>query len=258
MKVMNELQYRPGEERGVLDLVLPDKGGPFPLVIVIHGGGWAGGEKGGMRPFGTWLAEIGIATILPHYRLSGTDSHPAQQDDIFAALDWAVDHSVEYGLDVSRVGMTGASAGAHLLVQAALKAPARSDRYTVRCMLPMNGVYDVALWAEDMPQFAEFAEAFLGGPVAERRDVAFDASPINFVGPDAPPCLAVHGEDDDTVPVGQSLLLTDALKKHGVDAETVVLPGIKHTCWQPGAEPLEPLGGLVRFQAFFTKHLLDA
>ncbi len=256
MKVAADLVYRPGEERGVLDLVLPIGDGPFPLVMVVHGGGWVGGEKGGMRPFGSWLAETGIATILPHYRLTGTDAHPTQQDDIFAALDWAADHADEYGLDLGRIGMMGASAGAHLCVQAALKAPARTDRYTIRCMMPMNGVYEVALWTEEMPQFAWATEGLLDGPVAERAEAAFDASPINFIGPDAPPCLAVHGEDDDVVPVNQSVLLTDALKKLGVDAGTVILPGIKHTCWQPGAEPLEPLGGLVRFHEFFTKHLL--
>jgi hypothetical protein len=62
MVVEKDIAYRPYGERGMLNIVVPEGEGPFPVALCVHGGGWVGGEKNGMLPFGYWLAEVGIAS----------------------------------------------------------------------------------------------------------------------------------------------------------------------------------------------------
>jgi acetyl esterase/lipase len=255
MVVEKDIAYRPYGERGMLNIVVPEGEGPFPVALCVHGGGWGGGEKNGMLPFGYWLAEVGIATVLPNYRLTGTDIHPAQIEDIFAALDWIADHAGIYSLDPSRIGVTGSSAGAHLCALAGLRAGSHSDRYTVRCMYLLSGVYDVAVWADEVPEFAYASDALLGGTTAEMKDAARDASPMTYVHPEAPACFAIHGEEDDVVPPGESVRFVEALNGVGVEAEALIIPGVGHDTWQHGSDPLEPVGGLKRYQDFFALHL---
>ena len=257
MNVAVNLAYRAGGERGLLDLFMPEGEGPFPVVVCIHGGGWREGDKTGMHSYAPFLPKIGIAAVCPNYRLTATDPHPAQQDDIFAVLDWITANARARRLDAQRIGLTGVSAGGHLTMLVGVKAARRAKgAYTVRCMLPVCGVSDVALWLKQKPQYLEHVQAFLGGPPAERGAVERDASPIVHVHGDAPVCLAIHGEADAVVPVIQSPMLVGALRKAGATAESLTLPGLGHIASMPDTNPPEPLGGAKVFQAFFRKHLL--
>jgi len=260
MNVVTNLAYRSGGERGLLDVMLPEGDGTFPVVVCIHGGGWAEGRKENMHPYGDLLVDMGVAAVIPNYRLSGTHAHPAQEEDIFAVLDWIVEHAREYRFDPQRIGLTGSSAGGHLAVLVGLKGthPARGRRnYRLRCMFPVCGVYDLALRVAERPDRAHRAEALIGGPVSEMGAVERDASPVAHVHPDAPPCLAVHGARDELVPPNQSLRLVDALRAVGADAEAMIVPEAGHGRFMPGSDPPEPLGGRKVFQEFFRKHLSD-
>jgi acetyl esterase/lipase len=257
VKIIRNLRYRAGSDRGLLDLFTPEGDGPFPAVVCLHGGGWSGGDKQDIHGYAPFLTEIGIAAICANYRLTTTDPHPAQQEDVFAVLDWTAANASAQRLDPQRIGLTGASAGGHLTMLVGVKAGRRpKSAYTVRCMLPICGVSDVALWLKQKPQFLEHVQAFLGGPPAERGAVERDASPIVHVHRGAPPCLAIHGEADDVVPVNQSSLLVEALRKAGAEAEALILPDLGHLGTMPRTSPPEPLGGAKVFQEFFRKHLL--
>lgn len=101
-----------------LDLLIPDRPrSPLrPAVVYFHGGGWSsGGREQAMYPWlNPLLASAGLVTAAVTYRLSGADPFPAQLDDAVAAVDWVQSHSRDLGVDPSRVGVWGDSAGGHL------------------------------------------------------------------------------------------------------------------------------------------------
>lgn len=253
-----DLVYRSDSERGRVDVILPQETPrPYPVVICLHGGGWMEGSKDSMRLFGSLLAEMGIAAVLPNYRLTVTHAYPAQEEDVFAVLQWVADQAGVYGFDPNRVGLLGASAGAHLACLAGMKATRSGSAgpCKIRCILAVCGVSDIGLWARDKPPFRGYMEAFVGGPLEERLDVVREASPVTHVHAQAPAVRCVHGALDATVPTNQSEVFVTALRAAGVDAELCITPNDGHAM-TTGSEGTDPLGGREGFVDFFTGNLL--
>jgi acetyl esterase/lipase len=261
MSIQHDVIYRTDHDRGKLDLYLPTTPRPHPIVVAIHGGAWRQGDKDRVKEFARDLVAIGIAAVTPNHRLTGTDPHPAQQDDILSVLDWIATNADVHGLDPYRVGITGSSSGGHLTSIVGLKAtkplPDGAKRgYTIRCMLPICGAHDIRRRVLNSTTVSEVHTALLGGPPKDMPEALLDISSVEHVHADAPVCLAVHGADDQTVPLEQSKSLVDALRGVGVSAELVVVPDCGHGRYHPNTDPHEPLGGTQLFQQFFSEHLL--
>jgi len=104
-----------------LDLYYPSSGTgagsvPFRCLLIIHGGGWQGGDKA-LPGTSTALAEPklqGIAIASLNYRLSTTDVWPAQIYDIKAAIRFVRANARELGIEPDRIGVWGQSSGGHL------------------------------------------------------------------------------------------------------------------------------------------------
>ncbi len=257
-EIIKDVVYRADHARGLLDVLLPPASArPAPVVIVLHGGAWREGSKDGMRLYGSLLAEMGVAAVVPNYRLTGTHAHPAQVEDIRAVLGWVADQAAVHGFDPRRVGLAGSSAGAHLAAWVGMQAT-RSDAACpcrIRCVLAVCGVHDIALWAQSTPQHRDAMDAFLGGPVVDRRDLAREASPITHVHPQAPAVRCVHGARDVTVPPAQSEAFVAALRAAGVPAELCMAPEDGHAM-TTGGQGTEPLGGREGFVVFFRTYLV--
>lgn len=88
--------------------------GPLPTVVDIHGGGWMYGDRQLNRNYCMYLASRGYAVMGMSYRLVPEVTVAGQVQDVFASLHWLAEHSTEYGFDLSRVLLTGDSAGGHL------------------------------------------------------------------------------------------------------------------------------------------------
>ncbi len=114
-RVRRDLAYGPHPERNVLDLYLPEKTmtGPWPVVVWIHSGGWYTGGKGGGGAARALVAR-GYAVAAINYRFSQDAIFPAQIEDCQRAIRWLRAHAGEYGLDPTRFGAWGGSAGGHL------------------------------------------------------------------------------------------------------------------------------------------------
>jgi acetyl esterase/lipase len=240
-----------------LDCLLPDRAaGPSPVVVCIHGGGWHAGARGSIESYGRLIVEAGFAALLPDYRLTGTASHPAQIDDMESVLDWISREGRSLGLDPTRVSLTGASAGGHLAALLGLRATRHANGpCTVRCMIPVCGVFDIARWRIEKPEHVSTCVApFLGGRAEDRAPIEREASPIFQIHPHAPPCLCTHGMADAIVPLNQSEDFVAALRREGIPADLVSIPGCGHTADQPNTNPAEPLGGWPVFRDFLEKH----
>jgi dipeptidyl aminopeptidase/acylaminoacyl peptidase len=68
----------------------------------------------------------------------------------------------------------------------------------------------------------------LGGPVQEKRELARTANPLTYINKNAPPFLIMHGDNDQLVPLAQSVILAKALIDAGVEVTMKTIPGAGH------------------------------
>jgi acetyl esterase/lipase len=242
---VRDAAYVPGgHERQVLDLYLPKAPKGAPLVVWVHGGAWRGGSKANPPALALALVKEGYAVASVNYRLSQHAAFPAQVEDCKAAVRWLRANAKTYGYDPDRVGVWGASAGGHLAALLGTAGdvadwdagPHKGVSSRVRAVVDFFGPTDLTRMNEQAGKLgkqdhdnADSPEAkLLGGPVQENKGKAAKANPITYASKDDPPFLIVHGDRDGTVPVGQSELLHEALKKAGVDSTLHIVKGAGH------------------------------
>jgi acetyl esterase/lipase len=85
-----------------------------PLVVAIHGGSWNSGDPSQLAEMYHRLATAGYSVAAITYRFVPQFRHPAQADDVAAAVRWLESHASELGFDGRRVILYGRSAGGHL------------------------------------------------------------------------------------------------------------------------------------------------
>lgn len=257
VKAHRDLAYvGDGHERQTLDLFLPEKAdGPLPLIIWIHGGGWQTGSKEGCPPLRNGYTERGYAVASINYRLSGHAVFPAQIEDCKAAIRWLRAHAEEYSLDSQRFGVWGSSAGGHLAALVgtsgdvtAFDVGANQDQSShVQAVCDYFGPTDFMVFVTT-PGYESHATVnspeakLIGGAVKENKDKAASANPITYVSHDDPAFLIVHGDKDRTVPINQSQLLYDGLKRVGVSVHFHTIKAAGHGQGFGGPE-IEPMVG---------------
>jgi acetyl esterase/lipase len=248
-KALRDLEYSHPESGPLsLDLYVPETGGPFPLIVWIHGGAYRSGSKSGI-----WYKPIlnqtrrGYAVASVNYRLSGTAKFPALVHDAKAAVRWLRANAARYNLKADRIVVAGESAGGYQAVMlgtsggvAELEGAAGNPRESSR----VQGVIDFFgptdfLAMDDgasscqtplMHRAPNSPESQLLGCNLEDcpEDKAKASNPITYISRDTPPFLILHGKADCQVPHSQSQRLYDALRATGVKADLHLLPGVGH------------------------------
>lgn len=226
-----------GTAEQVADLRLPGGRGRFPVVMLLHGGFWRlpwGRDL--MNALADDLCRSGIASWNVEYRRLGSPGGgwPGTLLDVAAAADALADLSTPAGhsvaaaqLDLSRVAVLGHSAGAQLALWCAARArlpeaaPGARPRLRTVAAVSLAGVLDLAA-ATHLHLGDDAVTAFLGGGPGDRRERSRLASPYELL-PLGVPMLLVHGQEDDVVPVTQSLALADAATAAG-DEVTLATP----------------------------------
>ncbi len=251
---LRDLEYgRVGERPLRLDLYLPeDTTKPRPLIIWIHGGAWLAGSKDGGSPALQFTGN-GYAVAHVGYRLSGEAKFPAQINDCKGAVRWLRASVRKYQLDPDRFVAWGSSAGGHLAALVGTSGGVKELEGAVNDLKESSRVQAVIDWfgptdllrmnetesdrRHDAPNSAE--SKLIGGPLLENKDKAAKASPTTYVSKDNPPFLIMHGDRDLEVPIRQSEILAEALKKAGVDVTFIPMKGAGHGFGGPQAtEPV--------------------
>jgi acetyl esterase/lipase len=231
-----------GHERHKLDLYLPEKSeGPLPLIIWVHGGGWMNGSKDGCPPLRAGYVAQGYAVASINYRLSGHAVFPAQIEDCKAAIRWLRAHASDYSLDPQRFGVWGSSAGGHLVALIGTSGEVKDfdvganldQSSRVQAVCDYYGPTDFTVFVSTPGYESHATDAspearLLGGAVMQNKDKAAKVNPITYVSQDDPPFLIVHGDKDPTVPINQSQLLFEALKKAGDSVHFHTIHGAGH------------------------------
>ena len=210
----------------------PAVDGPWPAVVLIHGGFWRyGWDRTLMTPLARDLAARGIAAWNIEYRRVGQKGGgwPGTLEDVAAAADAVL--GLE-GINPERVVTVGHSAGGHLALWLAARhrlpegAPGANPRLRPRGAISQAGVSDLVAGAR-AGLGGGACQALLGGEpddVPERYAVASPAALL----PLGVPQLLVHGARDDLVPPAQSREFAVASTAAGDAVEIVDLDGADH------------------------------
>jgi acetyl esterase/lipase len=238
---------------------------PRPLVVCIHGGGWAGGDKRVYAWLAEALAQRGYAAASVTYRFAPANRAPAQMDDVQRAVRWLRKNAAKYGIDPERVGAIGGSAGGHLTAYLALadtrdntdpELAAYSSR--VQCAVDCYGPVD--LEAMMTSASAPIVQGFIGKPLQGNEEAYRNASPHYLVKQRPPPFLIIHGTLDvgtarGQVPIEQSENFFQKLRRAGGDAELLKLDGAGHGFTHGGTNKYADQA-LAASASFFDKHLM--
>lgn len=222
--------------RQKLDLYLPkvrksDK--PLPVIVFIHGGGWKAGDKSsGLGSIARFVQSGDYAGVSVGYRLTDEAQWPAQIHDCKAALRWIKANAKVHGLDASKIGVWGTSAGGHLVSFLGTSGDVKELEGTlgkhldqnsqVTCVVnffgPENFVTMVTQPSTiDRTKGNDYPEALLlGGSVQEREATAKEASPVTHVSKGDAAFFTAHGTQDPLVPFAQAQEIHAALQKAGV------------------------------------------
>jgi acetyl esterase/lipase len=220
-----------------LDLAVPAQGdGPFPAVIVIHGGAWRAGNKADVGQVLREFAARGYVAASPQYRFCPREVFPAQVHDVKAAVRWVKAHAKERKIDPERIGAMGFSAGGHLALMLGVTGPADglegevaagAPDTRIRAVVNYFGPTDLA--AVDIPEASKpLVRDFLGATATDRPDLAAKASPRTYISHDDGPILTFQGTKDPLVPHTQAIELADAMTAAGVPGRVELMVGAGH------------------------------
>lgn len=225
------------------EVVSPAGEGPFPVVLWLHGGAWCVGSAAGARGVVGAVAAAGHVVVNLEYSLAPEHAFPQALIDTLDAWAWIGQSALELDVDVERLGLAGTSAGANLVVAAALAAAGErgsnlDDRHVpallppVRALALIYGVFDFPLLNGDTRGNAGYVEhlynaAYLGPHFLARQADPL-VSPVRSQRLHAlPTTLVTVGARDDLLP--QSLAMIDALARAGVDVRGSIAPGVDHS-----------------------------
>ena len=231
-RVFKSISYSKDQADLTLDLVLPAQGENFPIVLMIHGGGWRSGDKSHFLDIAKILAENGIACATVSYRTSKTALYPAGMIDIENALAFLINNAQTYSLDVSRLGLMGGSSGAHMASLLGLRLN-QANPDLVDVVVNFDGVVETesegVRYYEDRPGKLSYLALWLGGRTVDEPDLWREVSPLNYVDKNAPAFVFMNsaqprfhfGRDE----------LVEKLNSFGIPSLIHEIPDTPHTFW---------------------------
>ncbi len=246
---VRDLEYRRSEDGPLLARLYQPKGpGPFPALIEVHGGAWAGGDRLNNAPLDEALAKSGIVVLAVDFRMPPRHRYPASIADIHYATRWLKAHAGEFGSRRDLVAGLGTSSGAHQLLLSALKP--NDPRYAALPLAPTEAgapgedaslPYLVLCWPISDP-LARYQMVKEKGrtPLIQSHDAYWNSeaemgegNPLRIVeaGEAArlPPAILLQGTGDDNVTPDMADRFTAAWRAKGGQIELHKFDGQPHT-----------------------------
>ncbi|HEX6220127.1 MAG TPA: alpha/beta hydrolase [Acidimicrobiia bacterium] len=208
------------------DIDVPTGDGPFPAVVLVHGGGWVTGDPSIMGPLARHLNDNGFLTVNTRYALSslGVPGYPRAVDDVACAVRVAATHPESDGT----VAIIGHSAGAHLGALVALTG----DEYAEDCPAPGTGVPDRFIGLAgpyDASRLGLAMQVFFGAGPDAAPDLWAAGNPQTLTDANTDlDSLIMYGEFDGLVEDRFAFDFFDALEKSGSTALLELVEGARH------------------------------
>ncbi len=272
-----------GSSGACADRPRPAASAAVPVVVWLHGGGYSMGDRRFApdpirfaRLFDT-IVEHGFALASLDYRLGREATFPAAVHDVKAALRWLARFATDLGIDATRVGLWGESAGGHLasFVTATVGESEfdgtlgiRGGGAGIKALVSWYGAMDLtsivrpsmtaemeAAFAGNVPDFIKYPPEYFNLGAERFQDEHWQtlASPLAHVTAAMPPTLLLHGDVDGMVPIQQSEVMLARLQELGCDVELIRVAGANHV-WQ-GVEQRIVDDIIDRSVEFFAEHL---
>ncbi len=190
--------------------------------VVIHGGGWTGGEPRRMYPFAEHFARLGMVGISVQYRLlnakQGTNVFDCVKDGR-SAVRFVRAHAASLGIDPEKIIVSGGSAGGHVAVGTALFDGVNENNE--RCDVSSIPNALVLLFPVIDTSQAGYGNAKIGERWRE-------LSPVHQVRGNVPPTLIFHGTGDTVTPFAGAKAFQQAMRQAGNRCELEIHEGGKH------------------------------
>jgi acetyl esterase len=242
---IRDLEYRRDADGALLGRLYRPKGsGPFPALIEVHGGAWAGGDRLNNAPLDEALAKSGIVVLAIDFRMPPKHRYPTSIADIHYATRWLKAHAAEFGSRADLVAGLGTSSGAHQLLLSALK-PA-DPRYAALPLAEAPGIdaslpYLVLCWPISDP-LARYRMVKEKGrtPLIQSHDAYWNSeaemaegNPLRIVesgeAASLPPAILLQGTGDDNVTPDMADNFTAAWRARGGSIDLHKFDGQPHT-----------------------------
>lgn len=234
--------------------VFSPKGKPNgAAVIIMVSGGFASNHDSIQPALALPFLNRGYTVFAVVHGSQPKFTVPEIVGDVNRAVRYIRYHAKDYGIDANRIGVTGASAGGHLSLMLGTagtsgdpnaKDPVDRESSRVQavaCFFPPTDFFNYGSPGKSIIHAQEHGVQFRAAFQYEKLDpktrmwvevkdeetlkkIAKEVSPLYHVSADDPPTLLIHGDADEVVPLQQSEVMVEALKKAGVKAELVVKP----------------------------------
>lgn len=237
------------------DVYMPKGAGPFPGVLVVHGGAWKMGTRAQLAGVAHMLADHGYTAVAISYRLAPKHKFPAQIEDCKSAVRWMRAEAARWRIDPEHVGGFGYSAGAQLVALLGTTSPEDGlEGVDDAKELPSTRLQAVAAGGapcdfRPIPADVEGLSFWLGDTPGRAPEQYRRASPAAFVTSDDPPMFLFHGDSDQIVPRISAEHMQRTLTAAGVPVELYMVPHCGHIMACMNMEAIN------RSIAFLDKHL---
>jgi len=240
IQIIKDVNYLPDGRAEKADLYLPQRTEEIvsPAVVLIHGGGWFGGDKAKKRreaSIAEFLAQNGYVAMSINYLLS-TKTKPSWPQNLYdckAAVRFLRKNASLYHIDPQKIALVGFSAGAHLAALTTLTADNKDLTAenqgpripsNVQAVVCFYGVYDLSI-----VENKDMTQQMLGKSRQADPNLWFLASPAGHISRDAPPFLLIHGSADKVVSIKHSSLMHSRLLQAGVDSTFLPIKDAPHS-----------------------------
>lgn len=208
-------------------------------IVICPGGGYVRRAFHEGEPVAFWLNSIGISAFVLNYRVAPFYRHPYPFMDVQRAIRYVRYHAIDWNIAPDHIGIMGFSAGGHL-------ASTLGTHFDYGCSDAEDPIDRISCRPDAM---------VLCYPVITFGEYSHNGSMVNLLGdnpsddmirflsnelhvsPDTPPTFLWHTADDQAVPVQNSLLFAEALKRCGVPFELHVYPHGRHGLGLASEEP---------------------
>lgn len=204
----------------------------LPIIIYVHGGAWRVGDKAASKKLGQFYAERGSIFISVNYRLSHTAKHPAQVEDLAAAVKWVADNIALYGGRPNDIILTGHSAGAHLVALVATDPIYLSKQglspHIFKLVVPVDtAAFNLNVAAQSNPKLVK---RLIHKNFGKDKKSLSKASPTfqtlrHHV---TPPPFMTFTSNEHPAAVKETRIFTKALRTRAGQAQNQILDGINH------------------------------
>ncbi len=229
-----DITYRNGHDRWMLNVIQPRKKSTEPraAIVLVHGGGWTGGDHYRFSRMGFTLAQQGYVVILPTYRMIKDGPFPACLHDVKNSVRWLRAHATKYNVDPNRIGAYGNSAGGTLALTVAMTADEAdlegdgsfrdfsSELQAVVCSGAVGDMIHEHHSRRAATVYRNLAGALVRGTTqTEIEAVMRRASPSSYIRKDTPPILLIHGAKDPVVFIDSTDDFHTRMKSAGANIE---------------------------------------